>query len=121
MELLLTGESISAQRAYEIGLINRIVHTGDVAITDENESEQRHKQLSMLLHQEVQSLATIIANKSSGCMRTGLQTLRRQQGLPLEDAYRIAEQRMVEDLLGDNAKEGIDAFLTKRNPSWHDS
>jgi enoyl-CoA hydratase/carnithine racemase len=122
MELLLTGELLSAQRAYDIGLINRIVHIADAAVSNnENESELRQKQLSILLHQEVQSLASIIASKSSGCIRTGLLTLRQQQGLPLEHAYRIAEARMVDDLLGENSKEGIEAFLTKRKPSWYDS
>lgn len=103
MELLLTGEMISAQRAYDMALINRIVEYNS------NSDE---------LHQQVQSLASSIASKSSSCIQTGLQTLRAQQSLPLQEAYQVAERTMTQNLLTGDASEGIEAFLNKRKPSW---
>ncbi|CAB9520856.1 hydratase domain-containing protein 3, mitochondrial [Seminavis robusta] len=124
MEMLLTGDLISAQRAYEIGLINRIIIVADDDDShhhvedDDNDKLQRQQQVSRMLHQEVQSLASTIAEKSSPCIRSGLQTLREQQGMLLTDAYPVAERTMVENLLNPDAKEGIDAFLNKRKPKW---
>ena len=38
--------------------------------------------------------------------------------MPLEDAYRYAATVMVENMLDDEAQEGIGAFLDKREPNW---
>jgi len=106
MEMLLTGDLISAQRAYEIGLINRVVDVGK----DGSES---------VLQEEVQQLASKIASKSTSCIRVGLQTLRQQQSASsLAEAYAMAECTMVNNLLSDDAVEGIGAFLEKRTPHW---
>jgi len=109
MEMLLTGDLISAQRAYEIGLINRVVDVGKDDDTDTRNA----------LHDEVQQLASKIASKSTSCIRVGLQTLRQQQSASsLEEAYAVAECTMVDNLLSDDAVEGIGAFLEKRTPHW---
>jgi enoyl-CoA hydratase/carnithine racemase len=100
MELLLTGDMISAQRAYEMALINRVV--GDL-----------HED-----PQQVQNLAASMASKSTVCIQSGLRTLRAQQHLPLHEAYQLAEKAMAENLVSGDAAEGIDAFWKKRKPSW---
>ena len=38
--------------------------------------------------------------------------------MPLSKAYEYASQVMVENMLEYDAKEGIEAFLDKRPPSW---
>ena len=41
--------------------------------------------------------------------------------MSLEDAYEYAAERMIKNLQADDAKEGIDAFLNKRDPEWNNS
>jgi len=41
--------------------------------------------------------------------------------MELEEAYEYATERMIENLKAEDAREGIDAFLTKRNPNWKNS
>ena len=41
--------------------------------------------------------------------------------MSLEDAYEYAAERMIQNLQADDAKEGIDAFLNKRDPEWNNS
>ena len=116
-EMLLTGDMISAQRAYEIGLINRVV--GLRKEDGDNVDQIEQQILSKQLDEEVQKLALKIAGKSSSCIQTGLRTLYVQQTCAsLEDAYKLAEANMVENLLDEDAAEGIDAFLGKRKPNW---
>ena len=40
--------------------------------------------------------------------------------MPLDQAYDYASKVMVENMLEQDAKEGIDAFLEKRTPQWED-
>ena len=40
--------------------------------------------------------------------------------MPLDQAYDYASQVMVENMLEQDAKEGIDAFLEKRTPQWEE-
>jgi enoyl-CoA hydratase/carnithine racemase len=39
----------------------------------------------------------------------------------LEEAYEYATERMIQNLKAEDAKEGIDAFLNKREPDWKNS
>ena len=41
--------------------------------------------------------------------------------MSLEEAYEYASERMIKNLQAEDAKEGIDAFLNKRNPKWKNS
>lgn len=100
-EMLLTGDAIPAERAAEIGLINRVVKADD-------------------LSDETMALAEKIATKSSLTLKTGKEAFQRQLDLPLEEAYDYCAQVMVENMLAEDAKEGIGAFLEKRSPSWTD-
>ncbi len=101
MELLLTGELISAEHAFRIGLVNRVVEAGT--------------ELEVSL-----ALAEKIAQKSGRALRTGKQAFYAQARLPLNEAYDYTSNIMVANLLDLDAKEGICAFLEKRQPDWQD-
>jgi len=101
LEMLLTGDPISAERAAEIGLVNRVVPPG----TERDEAL---------------ALARKIAAKSTLTMRTGKQAFYRQREMPLADAFRYAGHVMVENMMAHDATEGIGAFLEKRPPRWED-
>lgn len=101
MEMLLTGELISAPRAEQIGLVNRVV------------DEQ-------VLEQATVQLARTIAGKSSHTLTIGKAAFYRQLELPLADAYDYTAKVMADNLQAEDAREGICAFLDKRAPSWSD-
>jgi len=101
MEMLLTGDMVEAQRAAEIGLINRVVGAG----------EERTAALA---------LAKEIAAKSSYTVKTGKQAFYRQLEMPLAEAYAYASQVMTENMMARDAEEGICAFIEKRDPKWQD-
>lgn len=102
MEMLLTGEMITASRAAEIGLVNRCVQPAD-------------------LHSEALNLARRIASKSSMTLATGKRAFYAQAEMPLAEAYDYASTVMVENMLARDAEEGIGAFIEKRAPVWEDA
>ena len=99
MEMLLTGEPISADRACEIGLVNR-------AVAPE------------ALEGEVDKLARSIASKPGAIIAAGKQVFYRQLGLSLGDAYALAGHAIACDFFTEDGREGVDAFLGKRAPRW---
>jgi enoyl-CoA hydratase/carnithine racemase len=101
MELALTGEMFNAEDAFRFGLINRIVP---------------HE----ALRKETEKLATLIASKSSQAIKSGKTTFYEQIELPIEEAYVLANQRMVEGNQTADAIEGTKAFFEKRPPIWQD-
>ena len=98
LEMLLTGEMIVSAEARRIGLVNRLVRTGEAGA----------------------ALAEAIAARSAVAVRLGKASFHRQLGLCLADAYEDAARAMVENLMAEDAAEGIDAFLEKRAPRWRD-
>lgn len=101
MYMLMTGESISATRARELGLINTVVaagHERDAAI----------------------ELANKVAAKSARTVKIGKEAFYRQAEMTLAEAYRYTVQVMTENMLAHDAEEGIGAFIEKRNPTWED-
>ena len=100
MEMLLTGQPISADYAAEIGLINRVVSPDD-------------------LEQSVLNLARQIGDASSSTVILGKQAFYKQVELGTSDAYQLAEETMVRNLQDEDAREGILAFLEKRAPKWN--
>ena len=100
-EMLFTGDFISAARAAEIGLVNRIAPDNGL---DEATSD----------------LADRIAAQSTVTTRSGKKMFYRQLDLELEDAYDFAARNMACDMMSDDAGEGIDAFIEKRAPVWKD-
>ena len=98
-EMLSTGEFVSAERAREIGLVNR------VTAPEELESETR-------------KLAETVAAKLSIATRLGKSAFYTQLGLTTAEAYAFAGRVMVENMLDADTDEGICAFLEKRKPNW---
>lgn len=101
MEMLLTGEAISAERAEAIGLVNRVVSPE-------------------ALDGEVDRLAHLVASKSAAAIASGKQVFYRQLELALGEAYSVAGHAIACDFFTDDGKEGVDAFLGKRAPRWTD-
>jgi enoyl-CoA hydratase/carnithine racemase len=99
MEMLLTGELIDASRARELGLVNRVVPDAE-------------------LDAAVGALARQIAAKSPLTLAIGKEAFYRQAEMGLDDAYAYASGVMTRNMLAHDAAEGIDAFLTKRQPAW---
>jgi enoyl-CoA hydratase/carnithine racemase len=99
MEMLLTGDFISADDALRIGLVNRVVPAG----------REVHAALA---------LARKIAGKSSHVVRIGKQAYYRQLEMSLDEAYRYTAEVMVENLMAKDAQEGMSAFIAKRPPKW---
>jgi len=101
MEMLLTGDLISAQDAFRIGLVNRVVSAGsefDAAV----------------------ALARKIAGKSAHVVKIGKEAFYRQLEMGLDEAYRYTAEVMVENMMARDAEEGISAFVEKRAPKWED-
>ena len=101
MEMLLTGDMIDSINAKAIGLINNHVSKD-------------------LLMEKTLSIANKIANKSAMTVKMGKQAFYIQSELELSEAYKYTSKIMVENMLKEDAKEGIDAFINKRNPKWTD-
>ena len=99
MEMLLTGDMISAERACEIGLINRVLSSDELSRT-------------------VQAQAEKIASKSGHVLKTGKTAFYEQAQMNLSEAYEYTSAVMVQNMLDDDAREGIGAFLEKRKPDW---
>ncbi len=101
MEMLLTGNAISADDAYRMGLVNRVVSPG----------KEREEALGF---------ARKIAGKSSHIVKIGKEGFYRQAEMNLNDAYQYVAEVMVENLMARDAKEGLKAFIEKREPKWED-
>jgi enoyl-CoA hydratase/carnithine racemase len=99
MEMLLTGEMIDAEKAWRIGLVNRLA-------------------APQMLEAETMALAGLIAAKPRRTLKTGKEAFYRQMEMPLAEAYDHASKVMTENMLGAEAEEGIGAFLEKREPHW---
>jgi enoyl-CoA hydratase/carnithine racemase len=99
MEMLLTGDFISAPRAYEIGLVNRVVPEAE-------------------LDSAALEFATKIAAKSPLTLKIGKEAFYKQLDKDMSGAYEYCSRVMVENMMARDAEEGIDAFLEKRTPVW---
>ena len=101
MEMLLTGDMVPAEKAVQIGLINRVVPPGEECAA-------------------ALALARQIASKSSYTVKIGKQAFYRQLELGLAEAYAYASEVMTENMMARDAEEGICAFIEKRYPTWED-
>ena len=99
MKMLLTGDMISADEAKRISLINDCVP-------------------EKLLTKLVMDLAEKISKKSQEVLKIGKEAFYKQSQLNIEDAYEYTSMVMTKNMMIDDAFEGINAFLEKRNPKW---
>lgn len=99
LEMILTGDRISAADAERMGLITRAV--------------PRDR-----LEAEVQTLVDKLASKSPMVMQLGLSAFHASQPMELEPALRFLEGQLMAVLATDDAREGLMAFLEKRAPAW---
>ena len=102
MEMLLTGEAITPSHAREIGLVNRVVPV---------------EYLEAVTLQYAQN----IAKKSTYTLKVGKQAFYQQAEMNLADAYAHTAGVMTENMLAQDAEEGIGAFLEDRDPEWKDA
>jgi enoyl-CoA hydratase/carnithine racemase len=99
MEMLVTGDFISAQQALERGLVNRAVPP-----------EQ--------LDEAVENLVTSILQKPRAAIAMGKELFYRQREMGMAAAYQLANQTMAVNMMDSCAQEGFTAFTEKRKPVW---
>lgn len=99
LEMLLTGQPITAATAADWGLVNRAVPF-------------------KLLRPTTLELAESIANAAESTVTLGKQAYYAQAGLDTEQAYARTKEVMAANAADENAQEGIGAFLQKRQPTW---
>ena len=96
-EMLTTGSFIEADRAAELGLINRV---SEDAVVD------------------ALALAETVASKLAAAVKIGKEGFYKQAEMSLEEAYAYTGAAMAENMLFRDTEEGISAFLEKRTPTW---
>ncbi|WP_370187491.1 crotonase/enoyl-CoA hydratase family protein [Qipengyuania sp.] len=98
MELALTGDFITAARAYELGLINRVT---------DGSALDGAKQLA----------ASIVANGPLA-VRVSKQVIKQSRGWPMDERYTRQTQLIAPVFVSEDAREGAAAFAEKRAPNW---
>ena len=102
MEMLMTGEFIDAPTAERYGLVNRVVAAGE-------------------LDAAIRELAATVAAQGPAFVAAGKKLFYRQIEDGLTGAYKEATKTMVENMQREDARQGINAFLEKRDmPEWKD-
>jgi enoyl-CoA hydratase/carnithine racemase len=101
LEMLLTGDTITAKEARRMGLVNRLVEPGAA-------------------REQALALARRIAAKSPTAVDLGKEAFYRQIEMSIADAYAYATEVMVKNMMERDAEEGISAFVEKRPPMWDD-
>jgi enoyl-CoA hydratase/carnithine racemase len=99
LEMLLTGRFVDAPTAAEWGLVNHVVPMAD-------------------LDRTVADLAAVIADASPLTLQIGKDAFYRQVDVDQRQAYDLTEAVMTLNAMADDAQEGIQAFLDKRDPRW---
>ena len=98
-EMLVTGAFISAQDAFEKGLVNQVVSADDI-------------------HEKVGALTQMIVQKPKFAISLGKKLFYQQLELGMHQAYALATDTMACNMMDDTALEGIQAFVDKRKPHW---
>lgn len=99
VEMMLSGRTLSGDEAAKLGLVNKAVPADS-------------------LDAAVKEYTDLVASRSPSTVRLGLRALRDTEELSLDEKLPILEQRLHECLATDDAREGLMAFLQKREPKW---
>lgn len=99
MELVLTGETFSAQQAVVWGLVNHAVPRESFA-------------------ERVDTMATLLASYSPAVMRLGRDAFYAMEDMPLDPALDFLCDRLTVNTLTEDAAEGVMAFMQRRTPDW---
>jgi enoyl-CoA hydratase/carnithine racemase len=99
MELVLTGEKVTAERAQALGLVNRVSTAGDALA-------------------EARALAASLARRPPWAMAAGKAAFYRIEDLSYRDGVALAHGQLSLNLLTEDAREGVAAFQQKREPAW---
>ena len=98
-ELLLLGERLSAEEAYEAGIVNKVVSAEEFdAAVDE--------------------WAKKLASKSPVLMKLGKDAMYRQLDMPFDEALDFLRAQLSLAFATEDIKEGVNAFFEKREPQW---
>ncbi len=98
-EMLTTGDLIDANRAYELGLVNKVVPDAD-------------------LGEATQELADKVAAKLGSAVRVGKRAFYEQLEMTLDAAYAHTGRVIADNMMHPDTAEGVAAFLEKRPPEW---
>jgi enoyl-CoA hydratase/carnithine racemase len=101
IELILTGDSITAQEAYRLNLVNKVVPGGEVLKT-------------------ARDLAKKISQKGGLAVQSALQAVVAGLQQPLEAGLALEAERFGQVAISEDAREGASAFLQKRQPVFKD-
>ncbi|MCB1972145.1 MAG: enoyl-CoA hydratase [Geminicoccaceae bacterium] len=100
MEMLLTGDFIDAQRALAEGLVNEVVAPGE-------------------LDDAVGRMVARLTDKPASVLALGKRAFYAQLELGMEAAYAMTTDVIVDNALGKEFEEGLEAFTGKRKPVWN--
>jgi enoyl-CoA hydratase len=98
LELAMTGDFIDAPRAYDLGLINRVV---DGPALD-----------------GAMALAATIAANGPLAVKVSKQIVKESRGWPMDERYDRQAQLIAPVFVSEDAREGAAAFAEKRKPNW---
>lgn len=101
LEMILSGSHYSAQEAFEMGLVNRVVP---------------HNRLM----DEARALARTIASRSRVAVGAAMDAVMRGLEVSFEEGLPIEAENFGRVAASQDAKEGLDAFLAKRKPVFKD-
>ena len=99
MEVILTGEPLSAARAYELGLVNRVVEPDQVLPT-------------------ALEIAARIAAAAPLAVQASRRVVLASADLEEEDLKSMSNKEMAAVMNSEDTKEGLTAFIEKRPPNW---
>ncbi len=99
MEMLLTGDFIEPEEALRLGLVNQVVKPDD-------------------MEDAFDAMANRLLDKPRDVLALGKRAFYQQLEMGLQDAYDFTTEVIVDNALGKDFEEGLQAFIEKRQPNW---